>query len=135
LASDASKTEAEGQNPSDDASADTDANTPSTEEIKADAEDNNQSALNNADADKPSATTVHTARTGEVSNQNVLTPLQLRVENRGKRTICHVSKTIIPEGGTIVITYQSTAQKDLARGNFEQVNALSYGGKRYIVEG
>jgi hypothetical protein len=133
LDSGASNTVVEGEKPSGDASADTGENTPPTEETKADAEGNNQAAVSNAD--KLPEATENTALTGEVSSQDALTPFQLRVENRGKRAICHVSKTVIPEGDTVVITYQSTGQKDLARGNFEQVNALSYGGKRYIVEG
>lgn len=132
LASDASKTENEGLNSSDGASAnigDTDVNTPTTEgEALA--------SLNNSNAPKLAETTENTTLNGEDStSQDALTAFQLRVKNRGKRAICHVSKATIPEGETVVITYQSVGQKDLARGNFEQINALSFGGKRYIVEG
>lgn len=138
LASDTSKTENGGLEPSGDASAntgDTDADTPPAEENKTTAEGEVQASLNNADAHKLSEATEKTTLNEAGTSQDALTAFQLRVKNRGKRAICHVSKATIPEGETVVITYQSIGQKDLARGNFEQINALSFGGKRYIVEG
>lgn len=138
LASDASKTENGGLEPSGDTSVntgDTDANMPPTEDSKTTAEDEVQASLNNADAHKLSEATEKTTLNEAGTSQDALTAFQLRVKNHGKRAICHVSKATIPEGETVVITYQSVGQKDLARGNFEQINALSFGGKRYIVEG
>lgn len=63
-----------------------------------------------------------------------LTPLQLRVKNNGKRSMCHVTHALIPANSKIVITYPSIQEKDLAKGNFEQINKLK-GSKRFEVEG
>lgn len=63
-----------------------------------------------------------------------LTPFQLRVKNKGPRSMCHVTHALIEAKSETVITYQSIQDKDLAKGNFAQINKLK-GSKRFEVEG
>lgn len=63
-----------------------------------------------------------------------LTPFQLRVKNNGARAICHVTHALIAANSETVITYQTIQDKDLAKGNFAQINKLK-GSKRFEVEG
>ena len=63
-----------------------------------------------------------------------LTPLQLRIKNNGQRAVCHVTRAVIAANDTTVITYKSANAKNLAKGNFAQMNALK-GSKRFEVEG
>lgn len=63
-----------------------------------------------------------------------LTPYQLRVKNNGQRSMCHVTHALIEANSETVITYQSIQDKDLAKGNFAQINKLK-GSKRFEVEG
>lgn len=68
------------------------------------------------------------------ADESVLTPLQLRVKNNGQRAICHVTQALIKANQITVITYESMSAKNLAKGNFAQINALK-GSKRFEVEG
>lgn len=68
------------------------------------------------------------------ADESVLTPLQLRVKNNGQRAICHVTQALIKANEITVITYESMSAKNLAKGNFAQINALK-GSKRFEVEG
>lgn len=63
-----------------------------------------------------------------------LTPLQLRVRNNGPRAMCHVTHAVIKANDETVITYSSIQDKELAKGNFAQINKLK-GSKRFTVEG
>ncbi len=68
------------------------------------------------------------------ADESVLTPLQLRIKNNGQRAICHVTQALIKANQITVITYESMSAKNLAKGNFAQINALK-GSKRFEVEG
>ena len=68
------------------------------------------------------------------ANGSKLTPLQLRVKNKGPRSMCHVTHALIEANSETVITYPSIQEKDLAKGNFAQINKLK-GSKRFEVEG
>ncbi len=63
-----------------------------------------------------------------------LSPLQLRVKNNGPRAMCHVTHAVIKANDETVITYSSIQDKELAKGNFAQINKLK-GSKRFTVEG
>lgn len=75
------------------------------------------------------------AEAAKAAKSNELTPYQLRVTNNGiRRAVCHVTSVLIKPNETRVITYSNIQDKDLAKGNFAQMNALG-GVKRFEVEG
>ena len=75
------------------------------------------------------------AEAAKAAKSNELTPYQLRVTNNGiRRAVCHVTSVLIKPNETRVITYSNIQDKDLAKGNFAQMNALG-GIKRFEVEG
>jgi len=89
------------------------------------------------DAEKPAETTADAPESTVVDQAEVvaLGPLQLRVTNFGQKTVCQVTNRTIPKDGTVVIDYANPRQKQLAMGNFAQINKFNRDRKRFKVEG
>lgn len=89
------------------------------------------------DAEKPAETTADAPESTVVDQAEVvaLGPLQLRVTNYGQKTMCQVTNRTIPKDGTVVIDYANPRQKQLAMGNFAQINKFNRDRKRFKVEG
>lgn len=90
-----------------------------------------------AGAEKPAETTADAPESTVVDQAEVvaLGPLQLRVTNFGQKTMCQVTNRTIPKDGTVVIDYANPRQKQLAMGNFAQINKFNRDRKRFKVEG
>lgn len=88
-------------------------------------------------AEKPAETTADAPESTVVDQAEVvaLGPLQLRVTNYGQKTMCQVTNRTIPKDGTVVIDYANPRQKQLAMGNFAQINNFNRDRKRFKVEG
>ena len=125
-AEDKAKADAVIQAAEDKAKADAEAAKAKAAEDKAHADAVIQAAEAKAKAD---------AEAAKAAKSNELTPYQLRVTNNGiRRAVCHVTSVLIKPNETRVITYSNIQDKDLAKGNFAQMNALG-GIKRFEVEG
>ena len=125
-AEDKAKADAVIQAAEDKAKADAEAAKAKAAEDKAHADAVIQAAEAKAKAD---------AEAAKAAKSNELTPYQLRVTNNGiRRAVCHVTSVLIKPNETRVITYSNIQDKDLAKGNFAQMNALG-GVKRFEVEG
>ena len=90
-----------------------------------------------AGAEKPAETTADAPESTVVDQAEAvaLGPLQLRVTNFGQKTMCQVTNRTIPKDGTVVIDYANPRQKQLAMGNFAQINKFNRDRKRFKVEG
>nr|WP_314367379.1 hypothetical protein [uncultured Acinetobacter sp.] len=55
----------------------------------------------------------------------ILLGFGLNVKNNGKDAYCRVSKTLLPEGKTVSIQYDSKDEKALAKRNFAQLNEIA----------